>query len=68
MSDVADMAQRKIEVHAAASLGHRKPEGPKATGACLWCAEPLPPGTRWCGAECRDGWERETKLRGASRG
>lgn len=34
----------------------------KATGRCLYCEEPLDtPGKRWCGAECRDRWEKENK-------
>ena len=27
-------------------------------GECLFCEEPLPPGLRWCGVECRDDWEK----------
>lgn len=32
------------------------------TGYCLFCGEPVPPGRRWCDADCRDEWEREQKL------
>jgi hypothetical protein len=40
----------------------RKPEA-IANGTCLLraCGEELPPGHRWCNAECRDMWERERK-------
>ena len=42
-----------------AALSVRKPEGPKATGECLWCGDPVEQGRRWCpGGECRDSWER----------
>ena len=30
-----------------------------ATGECLFCEAHLPPGVRWCGAECRDDWQKE---------
>jgi hypothetical protein len=32
--------------------------GAIATGECLFCEAPLPPGLRWCGAECRDDWQK----------
>lgn len=32
-----------------------------ATGECLYCEEPLPPGLRWCGAECRDDWQQDNE-------
>jgi len=39
-----------------AALTIRKPEGPKPTGECLWCGEPVDDGRRWCGVACRDRW------------
>lgn len=54
--DLADQAQQQNEI-----LGShipRKPEGPSATGRCLNCEEKLPPGVRWCDADCRTDWER----------
>lgn len=35
----------------------------EATGFCLdeCCGEELPPGHRWCNADCRTAWEREQK-------
>jgi hypothetical protein len=38
---------------------HRDTPEAIAIGECLWCGEPLNVGMRWCGAECRDDWEKE---------
>jgi hypothetical protein len=59
--DIADIADREQEMQLKAALehSHRDIVDAVATGACLWCEEPLPPGVRWCGAECRDDWQRE---------
>jgi hypothetical protein len=60
VSDIVDMTQEREErltdtlrrfAHAAA------PQGPVATGFCLWCGEELDPPRRWCNAECRDDWQ-----------
>ncbi|MDR3087856.1 MAG: hypothetical protein LBU45_07920 [Azoarcus sp.] len=63
MSDIADIAQRKIEMIAAADLAKRKPRGPEPIGACHYCGEPLQPGRRWCDADCRDDWENEQQMK-----
>ena len=34
----------------------KKPEGPKATGFCLNCEEPLAPNIRWCDLFCQRDW------------
>ena len=44
------------------SIKRRRVEGPKATGACLWCNEPVADGLRWCpatnpGESCMAEWE-----------
>jgi hypothetical protein len=39
----------------------RKPEGPAATGRCLYCDEILHDQRRWCDAEHREQWEKETR-------
>lgn len=31
------------------------------TGYCLFCEEPVPEKYRWCNADCRDDWQRETE-------
>lgn len=55
--DDADRAQMEMEREQERLLRQRRPEGPAATGACLWCEEPVPDGYRWCDAACRDAWE-----------
>ena len=60
MSDIIDKAQAIEETLRDAALSHRRPEPTaKATGACLNCDAPLPPGRRWCNAVCRDEWTAE---------
>lgn len=43
-----------------AMVTSRKPEGPKATGWCLYCGKPLVAlgglPRRWCDTECRNEW------------
>ena len=59
---MADDIDRGCELEARyreAALSVRKPEGPKATGECLYCGEPTSDGWRWCNGTCRDGWCKE---------
>lgn len=58
LMDEADIANDRAEVDLQRALQVRRPEGPLATGACLWCSEPVPQGFRWCNRECRDYWQR----------
>lgn len=44
-----------------AMVTSKKPEGPVATGCCLYCGERLPKPMRWCDADCRNDWEAEQK-------
>ena len=53
-----EMRDRDLAI-AAASRGA---SGPKATGRCLWCDEPVVEGLRWCpatnpGESCMAEWE-----------
>ena len=60
MADIADITGDRAETDHLANLSKsRKPEGPKATGFCLFCDEPLDDGLRWCNAACRNDWEKE---------
>jgi hypothetical protein len=63
MADEVDLAQIQVEGALKALLKARKPEGPEATGECLYCQEPLAEGRRWCDAECRDAWQYDQKWR-----
>ncbi len=58
MPDLFDLATEREEMDRDIALRVRKPEGPKPTGVCLWCGEPVEEGRRWCDAFCRNGWER----------
>lgn len=64
MFDPADLADKQIEDRLRHSLSLRKPEGPRANGACLNCESALPPGLRWCDTACRDDWEALQKING----
>lgn len=60
MADDIDIANERIEMDRAALLKQRKPEPSiSETGCCLHCDEPVPPGRRWCDANCRNSWEKE---------
>ena len=59
-----ERAEKEVPHLIAAS---RKPEGPTATGRCLYCDEIVADDQRWCDTGCRDGWVREEKLRGGVR-
>lgn len=58
-ADPIDQACAQEAMFTAAAAAYRKPEGPAATGHCLFCDEPLEEGRRWCDADCRNGWEKE---------
>jgi len=61
MADDIDRASELEERHRQVARAVRKPNGPRATGACLYCDEPVEVGRRWCpGVACRDGWEAKT--------
>lgn len=64
--DDADRAEEKIEQameDALAEVRRAQYHGVKAVGACLFCGETLPPGFRFCDADCRDGWDYEQRLK-----
>jgi hypothetical protein len=58
MADDIDLTAERLEHEMRRLLALRRQAGPKPTGECLWCGEPIAPGLRWCDAECRDDWER----------
>lgn len=55
--DISDTATCHEELRREIALRERKPEGPAATGYCLFCGEPLPDGLRWCDADCARDYE-----------
>jgi len=46
MADDIDRGCELEEKYREAALAVRKPTGPRATGACLWCDEPVDDGHR----------------------
>lgn len=59
MPDEFDLASEREEMDRANSLRARKPTGPQPNGRCHFCDELVPDEHRFCGVECRDGWQRE---------
>lgn len=57
MSDNLDVASEREELERTLAQTIRKPEGPIATGRCLFCDEIVDDGLRWCDNWCRDDWE-----------
>lgn len=61
MDDI-DLQDQREEAWLSALVKVRKPEGPRPTGNCLWCEEPVADAThRWCDADCRDDYEQAVK-------
>lgn len=58
-ADISDHATEQEEQDRLRALQRRAPEGPRATGNCLFCGEPVEPPRRWCDAQCRDDYEAE---------
>jgi hypothetical protein len=66
-SDLYDMATAHEAMHLEASLRSMARPNIQATGACLYCGEPLAEGLRWCPADlgeavedtCMAAWEHE---------
>lgn len=60
--DNADRAQRDLEILERARRYKRDAQKKKviSTGYCLFCGEPLEAGRRWCDADCRDDWQKES--------
>ena len=62
MTDIFDRATEREEMDREIALRARKPEGPEATGRCLWCGDETTQGRRWCSAQCRDEWEYHQRV------
>lgn len=60
MPDQFDLASEQEEKFKDIAKQYRLPEGPPATGTCYNCGDTLAEGHRWCNAECRDDWTRQT--------
>lgn len=60
--DEADYAQANTEFLESVLPRKHKPVA-QATGFCLYCGEPVPPGKRWCDEECHAEWEEEQRIK-----
>ncbi len=56
--DPLDLASEREEFFRNNAMRLRKPEGPAATGTCLYCHEAVSGEKRWCDADHRDAYER----------
>ena len=64
VDEANELAQQAVD-NAIESARKATPEA-KATGKCLNCGYHVPPGHRWCDADCREDWQRtKTKPFGA---
>lgn len=64
--DDADRAEEKIEQaleDSLAAVRRAQEHGWVAVGLCLYCGVTLPPGRRFCDADCRDGFDEEARLK-----
>ena len=61
--DEIDRAQERDFLATQNAMRVRKAEGPAPTGCCLYCGETLSDQRRWCDAEHREQWEKETRRR-----
>ena len=59
MTTIDDDAAMREEHFRETALKHRKPNGPSATGRCLYCNAELSNNRRWCDEWCRDDWNLE---------
>lgn len=64
MSDEIDRANDLAQTHLELAIAAAR-SGPElaATGACLYCDEPLEGGRRFCDAEHRDAYDQERRMR-----
>jgi len=54
-----DDASMREEQFLEAALKTRKPNGPAATGRCLYCNAELLDSQRWCDHWCQEDWSLE---------
>ena len=59
MTTIDDDATMREEQFLKVALATRKPDGPTATGRCLYCNAELPDTRRWCDGWCAEDWQFE---------
>lgn len=63
-----DDATMREEQFLKVALTNRKPDGPAATGRCLYCNAELPDTRRWCDRWCQEDWTLEIESQRRHRG
>lgn len=59
-----DYASEREEQHRAWAMKHRKHAGPRPTGFCHYCEDPVGQGAQFCpGGDCRRDWETEQRAK-----
>lgn len=56
-----DMIQAEMELRIRQAQDKKVNIFSNSTGRCLWCAEKVGDGRRWCSAECARQWEQTNK-------
>ena len=68
MTTLDDDASMREEQFLNAALSTRKPDGPTATGRCLYCNAELPDTRRFCDGWCAEDWQLEQEAYKRNRG
>lgn len=63
MADVIDEGNDNAELFLKSALSNRKVFTLEPVGHCYYCDETVQRGVLFCGAECRDDWQREQRIR-----
>ena len=68
MTTIDDDASMREEHFLKVALSTRKPNGPVATGRCLYCNAELSDTRRWCDEWCQEDWSLEIESQRRHRG
>ena len=68
MTTIDDDASMREEQFLKAALATRKPDGPVATGRCLYCNAELSDTRRFCDGWCAEDWQLEQEAYKRNRG
>ena len=68
MTTLDDDASMREEQFLNAALATRKPDGPTATGRCLYCNAELSDTRRFCDGWCAEDWQLEQEAYKRNRG
>ena len=68
MTTIDDDATMREEQFLKVALATRKPDGPTATGRCLYCNAELSSVRRFCDGWCAEDWQLEQEAMKRNRG